>query len=380
MNQATTQRISLSVYFFLYGFGFATWASRIPSIKVNFDFNEAELGNLLLVMPISSLIGLPISGWLVSKYNSRVPLIVSYVVLVYSLFIIGSAETLVDLVIGVALFAFCTRIGNISVNTMSLALQKTLEKKIIGSFHGLWSLGGLFGALFSTFMVSANVSMKDHFLYVCVFSLILGLVAFPYLLKNDKSTVGNKLILGKPDKYILYLGLMVFFGALCEGGMFDWSGVYFKEVVGEEVFTLGYLIFMTIMALSRFYSDKLIDQIGMKSTYLLGAVIVTLGIFLVIVFPSYWPVLIGFSLVGIGVSSVIPMTFSLAGNSKKYSPGMAISIISTYGIIGMLIGPPLVGYLAHLVGLKYSFGLFIVCGLMLIPLSKAFFNLKETGD
>jgi len=173
MNQATTQRISLSVYFFLYGFGFATWASRIPSIKVNFDFNEAELGNLLLVMPISSLIGLPISGWLVSKYNSRVPLIVSYVVLVYSLFIIGSAETLVDLVIGVALFAFCTRIGNISVNTMSLALQKTLEKKIIGSFHGLWSLGGLFGALFSTFMVSANVSMKDHFLYVCVFSLIL---------------------------------------------------------------------------------------------------------------------------------------------------------------------------------------------------------------
>ena len=380
MNQATTQRISLSVYFFLYGFGFATWASRIPSIKVNFDFNEAELGNLLLVMPISSLIGLPISGWLVSKYNSRVPLIVSYVVLVYSLFIIGSAETLVDLVIGVALFAFCTRIGNISVNTMSLALQKTLEKKIIGSFHGLWSLGGLFGALFSTFMVSANVSMKDHFLYVCVFSLILGLVAFPYLLKNDKSTVGNKLILGKPDKYILYLGLMVFFGALCEGGMFDWSGVYFKEVVGEEVFTLGYLIFMTFMALSRFYSDKLIDQIGMKSTYLLGAVIVTLGIFLVIVFPYYWPVLIGFSLVGIGVSSVIPMTFSLAGNSKKYSPGMAISIISTYGIIGMLIGPPLVGYLAHLVGLKYSFVLFIVCGLMLIPLSRNFFRLEETKN
>jgi MFS family permease len=380
MNQTATQRISLSVYFFLLGFGFASWASRIPSIKSNFDFNEVELGNLLLVMPISSLIGLPISGWLVSKYNSRVPLIISFGVLVFSLFGIGSAETLVDLVIGVALFAFCTRIANISVNTMSLALQKTQEKKIIGSFHGLWSLGGLLGALFSTFMVSANVLMTDHFLYVCIFSLILGLGAFPFLMKNDKSTAGNKLILGKPDKYILYLGLMVFFGALCEGGMFDWSGVYFKEVVGEEVFTLGYLIFMTFMALSRFFSDKLIDQIGMKNTYLLGAGIVTLGMLVVIIYPSYWPVLIGFSLVGIGVSSVIPMTFSLAGNSKKYSPGMAISIISTYGIIGMLIGPPMVGYLAHLVGLKYSFVLFIVCGLMLIPLSKAFFNLKEVGD
>lgn len=377
MNQTTTQRISLSVYFFLIGFVFATWASRIPSIKINFDFNEAELGNLLLIMPISSLVGLPISGWLLSKYNSRVPLLVSFIVLLFSLFEIGKAETLIDLIIGVAVFAFCIRIANIAANTMSLSLQKMQEKKIIGAFHGLWSLGGLLGALFSTLMVSANILMKDHFLYVFIMSLVLGVGAFPFLMKNDKSASGNKLILGKPDKYILYLGLMVFFGALCEGGMFDWSGVYFNEVVGEEVFTVGYLIFMTFMALSRFYSDKLSDQIGMKNTYLLGAAIVTLGMLLVIIFPSYWPVLIGFSLVGIGVASVFPMTFSLAGNSKKYSPGMAISIISTYGIIGMLIGPPLVGYLAHLIGLRYAFTLFILFGLMLIPLSHMFFRLKN---
>lgn len=376
MDQIKSQRISLSAYFFLLGFGFATWASRIPSIKSNFDFNEAELGNLLLVMPISSLIGLPFSGWLVSKYNSRIPLIISFVCIAFSLYGIGVAQSLTELIIGVAVFAFCTRIANIAVNTMSLALQKKQEKKIIGSFHGLWSLGGLFGALFSTIMVSNTVLMKDHFLYVSIISLLLGLLSFPFLMKNDKTEAGNKLILGKPDKYILYLGLMVFFGALCEGGMFDWSGVYFKEVVGEEVFTLGYLIFMTFMALSRFYSDKLTEAIGMKNTYLLGAAIVTLGMSLVIIFPSYWPVLIGFSLVGIGVAAVFPMTFSLAGNSKKYSPGMAISIISTYGIIGMLIGPPLVGYLAHLIGLKYAFILFILCGLMLIPLSRGFFKLE----
>lgn len=377
MKQNESQRLSLSMYFFLLGFGFATWASRIPSIKSNFDFNEAELGNLLLVMPISSLIGLPISGWLVSKFNSRFPLFISFIILVISLLLIGYAGTLFELVVAVSLFAFCTRIANIAVNTMSLALQKTQEKKIIGSFHGLWSLGGLTGALFSTIMVSNNVLMNDHFLYVSLASLILAILSFPFLMVKDKSSSGNKLILGKPDKYILYLGLMVFFGALCEGGMFDWSGVYFKEVVGEEVFTVGYLIFMTFMALSRFFSDKLVDHIGMKNTYLLGAGIVTLGMGIVIIFPSYWPVLIGFSLVGIGVASVFPMTFSLAGSSRKYSPGMAISIISTYGIIGMLIGPPLVGYLAHLIGLKYAFILFILCGLMLIPLSRAFFRLEN---
>jgi MFS family permease len=171
---------------------------------------------------------------------------------------------------------------------------------------------------------------------------------------------------------------MVFFAALCEGGMFDWSGVYFKEVVGEEVFTLGYLLFMSFMAFSRFYSDRLSEKLGLQKTYLLGSLIVTAGMLIAIIFPNYWPVLIGFSLVGIGVAAVFPMTFGLAGKSKKYSPGMAISIISTYGIIGMLIGPPLVGYLAHAIGLRYAFILFILSGLMLIPLSRRLFALEES--
>ena len=380
MDQSSKERISLSIYFFLLGFGFASWASRIPSIKTNFDFNEAELGNLLLAMPISSLIGLPISGWLVSRFNSRVPLFFSFVVFAISLYGVGYATRLDELVLAVSLFSFAMRIANISVNTQSLALQKLRSKKIIGSFHGLWSLGGLAGALFSTIMVKMQVPMKEHLLYVSIISLFLAVIAFPYLLKKDRSDVGNRLVFGKPDKYILYLGLMVFFAALCEGGMFDWSGVYFKEVVGEEIFTLGYLLFMAFMAFSRFYSDRLTERIGMQKTYMLGASIVTFGMLLAIIFPYFWPVLIGFSLVGIGVASVFPMTFGLAGHSKKYSPGMAISIISTYGIIGMLIGPPLVGYLAHLLSLQYAFILFILSGLMLIPLSRRLFALNEIQE
>lgn len=378
MNADSRQRVSLSFFFFLLGFGFASWASRIPSIKTNFDFNEAELGNLLLAMPISSMIGLPISGWLVSRFNSRIPLFVAFLFFAISLAGIGYASNLGQLVIAVSAFSFCMRIANISVNTQSLALQQQRSKKIIGSFHGLWSLGGLAGALFSTVMVKLQVPMKEHFFYVAVFSVFLAMISFPFLLKKDKSEIGNRLVLGKPDKYILYLGLMIFFAALCEGGMFDWSGVYFKEVVGEDLFTLGYLMFMAFMAFSRFYSDRLIEKIGMRKTYLIGAMIMTSGMLLAIIFPYYWPVMIGFSLVGIGVSSVFPMTFSMAGNSKKYSPGMAISIISTYGIIGMLIGPPLVGYLAHLIGLKYAFILFILSGLMLIPLSQRLFALEDS--
>lgn len=373
MDIKNKQRVSLSIFFFMAGFGFATWASRIPSIKFLYDLNEAQLGNLLLTMPVSSLIGLPISGWLVSKFDSRIPLFSSFIFFSLSLALIGFANNLLLLVSGIFLFSFCMRILNISMNTQSLTLQKSFPKKIIGSFHGLWSTGGLAGVGFSTLMISMKISMPVHLLVVASFSLISSLFIYNYLIRNDRSSQGNKLRLGKPDKFILYLGILVFLAALCEGGMFDWSGVYFKEVVGADVFTLGYLTFMIFMALSRFLTDKLVEVIGMKKMYFISSAFIVSGLGLMTGFPYFWPSLIGFALVGIGVAAIIPMTFILAGTSHKYSPGMAISIITTYAIVGMLLGPPLIGYLAHLFNLRISFIFLLIAGLMIIPVSKLFF-------
>lgn len=374
MEAKQKQRIALSVYFFISGFGFATWASRIPTLKAQFGLNEAELGNLLLVMPVSSLVGLPISGWLVSRFDSRVPLLVSFIFFSVSLALIGYSHNILVLIGAVFLFSFCMRIVNIAMNTQSITLQKSFPKKIIGSFHGIWSSGGLAGVLFSTLVISYDVNMVIHLFLVAVFSLLAGILPYSYLLKKDRVTQGNKLNLGKPDKFIVYLGFLVFFAAICEGGMFDWSGVFFKEVVKEEIFTTGYLIFMIFMALSRFFSDRIIDRIGMEKMYILSASIIIVGIGLMILLPYFWPALIGFSLVGLGVAAIFPMTFALAGTSEKYSPGMAISIIATYAIIGMLLGPPLIGYLAHLFNLKVAFLLLMLSGLMLIPISQLFFK------
>lgn len=377
MTENAKQRLALSLYFLLSGFCFATWASRIPTIKMLYDFNEAELGNLLLVLPISSLAGLPISGWLVSKFDSRTPLIVSFVAFSFALAFIGYSNSVVMLVVAVFLFSFCMRILNISMNTQSITLQKNFLRKIIGSFHGIWSTGGILGVGFSTLMVKMDVSMKHHLLIVGIFSLIVSLIAYPFLLKNDKSPHGNKIIIGKPDKLIMLLGFLVFFAAVCEGGMFDWSGVYFKEVIKEDLFTIGYLMFMVFMALSRFSIDFLIDKIGMQRMYVISSTLVTIGISTAIIFPYFWPALIGFGIVGIGVAAIFPMTFMLAGTSKKYSAGIALSIVTTYGIVGMLVGPPLIGYIAHAFNLKVSFVLFILAGLMLIPISRLFFKFKS---
>lgn len=373
MDLKNKQRIFLSLFFFLSGFCFASWTSRIPTIKTNFGYNEAQLGTILLFMPVSSLIGLPFSGWLVSRYDSRVPLAGGFLFLSFAVLGIGLAPSTAWLIASISLLSFSFRILNISLNTQALHLQKQFKKKINGSFHGLWSTGGIAGVGFCTVLVGFDVPMDIHLSVVAVLTFGITLYGQGYLLRNDRAATGNRLILGKPDPYIVYLGLMVFFAAICEGGMFDWGGVFFKEVVRVEIFTWGYLFFMICMALSRFASDIIVEKIGMPKTYIISATFIFAGIALPVLLPAFWPSLVGFCLVGLGTASIIPMTFTLAGNNKKYSPGMAISIIATYSIVGMLIGPPLIGYLAHAFNLRLSFITFAMAGLMLIPISQLFF-------
>lgn len=377
MDLKNKQRVFLGVFFFLSGVSFSSWASRIPTIKGAFDLNEAELGTILLTMPISSLIGLPLSGWIVSKLDSRIPIAVAFVLNAFCLCFIGFAQTTTLLVVGIFLFALSMRILNIAMNTQAITLQRQFNRKINGSFHGLWSTGGIVGVGFTTLLIAFEVSMPLHLALVSGAAVLVTFFSYRHLLRNDKAPAGNKLGFGKPDPFILHLGLLVFCAAICEGGMFDWSGIYFQQVVRVELFTSGYLIFMTSMALSRFVSDRFIDLIGMETTYIVSAVFIFLGISLAILLPSFWPAMAGFSLVGFGTASIIPMTYTLAGTSKKYSPGMAISLIATFGIVGMLLGPPLIGYLAHAFSLKVSFILFAIAGFMLIPVSRKFFLMSR---
>jgi MFS family permease len=118
----------------------------------------------------------------------------------------------------------------------------------------------------------------------------------------------------------------------------------------------------------------------MAKMYIMSGSLVCAGILLAVAVPSFWPSLIGFCLVGFGCASVIPMTFSLAGHSKKYSPGMAISIIATYSIVGMLIGPPVIGYISHAFNLRIAFLVFAATGLMMIPISRLLFRQIQSTE
>jgi MFS family permease len=363
-------RFALSVFFFISGFCFSSWASRIPSIKLTFDMNEAELGSFLFILPICSLIGLPISGWLISKFDSRYLLISGFLIYIFSLLGVGYASNIQLLTVTVCFFAFGLRAINISMNTQAIQLQKRYRRTINGSFHGIWSFGGLCGILIATTMIYFDITMFVHLAVVVVFALILSLSAFSYLLKNDRETVGNKLRLGSPDKFIFYTGLVVFCAAVCEGGIYDWSSVYFREVINAELFTLSYLVFMIAMTILRFFTDVLTNLLGMKKLFLISASVVVFGVLILIIFPNFYLALVGFFITGLGVASIFPMSFSLASHSKKYAPGLAISIVGTYATVGVLLAPPFVGYVAHLFSLNLAFLIFVGAAFLLIIFSR----------
>ena len=317
---------------------------------------------------------------MVSKFDNRIPLQIASFTFLLSLLFIGFAPSIWWVVLALVVFSVSLRVINIAINTQSIAIQEKFEKKIVGTFHGIWSIGGILGVLFSTIMIKFKISIEWHLIMVAVLGILMILFAFPYLLRNDKARSGNGFRLGKPSKYISLLGLIVFFAAICEGGMYDWNGVYFKEVVKEEVFTYGYLLFMVCMTISRLTIDKMMEKFGMKKLYILGSFLIMIGVTMAVVFPYFWTALIGFCMVGFGVSGLYPMTYILAGRAKKYSVGIVISIVSTYSTIGMFLGPPIIGYLAHAFGLQRAFITFIVGGLMFIPLSKMVFDHLKNRD
>src|SRR5690606_35039484 len=204
------QRIALSAYFLLSGICFSSWASRIPTLKTNYNLSEEDLGNLLMIMPASAIIGIPLSGWLVAKFDSRTPLQIASVAFLLSLFALSWDLSLIGIAFALVIFSVALRIINIAINTQSLAIQEKFEKKIVGSFHGVWSIGGILGVLFSTIMLKYDISIFWHFLFIAIFGCLIILSMFPFLIKNDRAKVGAKFKLGKPSKYITLLGFMVF--------------------------------------------------------------------------------------------------------------------------------------------------------------------------
>ena len=361
----STMRIAVSAFYFCMGFSFASWASRIPDIKTKLQLSEGELGSILLALPIGQLLMMPVSGRLVTKYGSRT--ILSFAILLYAIELtnLGWATQGWQLALALFIFGIVGNMSNISVNTQGVLAEKIYGRPIMTTFHGVWSMAGFSGALIGLLMMNLKVPPRQHFIIVASMVFIIALIARRYLIAGTSAPVERKKFFSKPEGILVKLGIIAFCSMAAEGAMFDWSGVYFREIVKapHSLVILGYATFMVMMATGRFAGDRIIARMGRKKTLQLSGVFIFTGLLISVLFPYLVTATIGFFIVGLGVSSVIPTVYSTAAKSAKTSPGMALAGVSSIGFLGFLIGPPLIGYIAQISSLQYSFAVVALFGL-----------------
>lgn len=360
-----SHRIAAAVFFFIFGFCFASWASRIPVIQQKLGLSETQLGMVLFALPIGLFISLPVSGWLVSRKGSKKVVCIAALGYACILVTLGFAEKTFQLVLALFAFGFAGNMGNISVNTQAVGVESLYKRNIMASFHGIWSLAGFSGAAAGSLMNGLGIAPGYHFLIVLTFVVSIFLVAARFLLHKDNQAKENPPFFALPHKSLLSLGLIAFCSMLCEGAMFDWSGIYFKKVIlaKPSLVGAGYTAFMSTMALSRFVADYFTSKYGFTRIVQASGLIIMAGLSLAVLMPYLYTAIAGFLLTGIGVSSIVPLVYSAAGKSKILSPGIALASVSTISFFGFLIGPPLIGVLAGISSLRLSFAVIALMGL-----------------
>ncbi|MEC4003953.1 MFS transporter [Flavobacterium sp. SUN052] len=354
-------RWAVSLLYFGMGLCFATWASRIPVIKSALHLSEGQLGSILFALPVGQLLAMPFSGKLVNRFGSHKVLAISLFFYVIGMISLGLASEGWHLALGLFVYGLFGNFCNIAVNTQGVYTEELFKKTLMGSFHGSWSLAGFVGALVGLIMLYFNITTVIHFCIMAVLIMIILFLNYNYLIKvkSKNEVTEEKKGFIKPDSGLIWLGVIGFCCMASEGVMFDWSGVYFKEIVKAPgaLVILGYTSFMVMMATGRFVGDKLIHKYGAKTILQISGSVISIGLFLAVLFPYLIPCTLSFMLVGIGVSSVVPTVYSLAGKNTSVSTSSALTIVSSVSFLGFLMGPPLIGYVAEMTSLKYSFGL-----------------------
>jgi MFS family permease len=360
-------RLAVSSYFLCCGLIFSTWASRIPATKDFFNLNEAKLGTVLFMLPFGSLVALPVAGWSVHRLGSRWMTLVSAIGYALLLMAIGYCTRIWQLSLVLFFFGFLGDILNIAMNTQGLGVQKRMNRPILSSMHGLWSLGALCGAVIGGWTMRRGWSTTEHFTWVAAVIILTALAICAFLITEEPKAAGTQKLFTRPGRALLLLGLICFCTAMCEGAMADWSSLYYRQVQDSpgKVSTTGYTAFTFAMAIGRLVGDRFIQRLRYRKTLMLNGLLIAAGLGLALGIQLPVAVIIGYAMVGLGVSSVIPIVYMIAGKSTVMAPAAALAAVSTIGFTGFLFGPPLIGFIAQEVGLRLALLTVLVLGLVI---------------
>ena len=353
------QRLAVNIMFFTNGFMFANWVARLPEIQAVYGITNLQLGTILAVSAVGALCSMPFAGWFAVRFGSYK--ITSFAAVLFCLCVPFVPILQYPSVLASILFFFGLIGGamDVSMNEQAVLVEKTYEKPIMSSFHAVFSIGTALGAGISALFAKFEITLFYHFVAIGIFCLILVLFAIPNLVKAPpKKEIEEK---GKafmlPSKAILPLGVIALCALTGEGGLSDWSAKYFTEVLKKtpDIGAFGFMTFASAMTIGRIFGDTIVKRFNQRNTLIFSSLIALIGLFLVIIFPILPVVFAGFFIVGLGLSNVVPIVYSSAGNTEGINPSVGIAMATTIGYTGFFFGPPLIGFLSHAYGLQIAF-------------------------
>ncbi|WND32858.1 MFS transporter (plasmid) [Streptomyces sp. BB1-1-1] len=366
-GQLSRARRSVSGYFFINGVAFSSWVARIPDIKERLGLSDGLLGAALLVAAVGTVLGLASVGRYVDQLSADSVSRWASAAVSIGLVGPGLAPNLTVLMASLMFFGLAGGAYNVSMNAQAVAVDRAYGRQIITSFHAAYSVGGLLGSALGSLAVRLDVAPAVSF-PVLAGALMAGALACgrgqvrTAAFGQPPAPGGARQRVRRLDGRLMLLGACCFACLLAEGAIADWSGVYLREDVAlsAALAPTGYMFFSVAMASGRLVADRLAASIGAKRLVTCSALLASGGLCTGLLSNQGTAAVIGFGVFGAGLACVMPQMFKVAGNLFPHETGRAVAAVATLGYAGLLSGPPLIGLLAHLLGLPTALGLLVL--------------------
>jgi MFS family permease len=342
-------RVTTSIVFVLHAALFASWTPHIPLVKERLGLDTGGLGLALLGAPLGSMIALALVGGLIARWGSRRGVLVLLIANALAAPLLGLAWHPVALFVALAILGGCQGGLDVAMNSQGVEVERAYGKSILVSFHAFWSLGAFAGAALGSLAIRLGVGLTAQMVgfgaVIVAAAWFLTRPMFP-----DASTAGEHHFAAPwRDLRVLLLGGLMFAGLLCEGAVGDWAAVYLREDLAVPAASagLGYAVFAIMMMVGRALGDRWVARYGPVRVVAVTAAIGGVGLAFGLLVGRPWAALIGFGAFGLGIACIVPIIFSVAATRSAAHAGQAIAGASTVGWTGFLLGPPLIGFLAH---------------------------------
>ncbi|MGB7980962.1 MAG: MFS transporter [Candidatus Nanopelagicales bacterium] len=341
------------------GFGFASWASRIPQVRAELGLTPGELGIVLLAIAVGSLLALPTAGLVVHRLGAARTIVVMSILTALGIAVagVGVLVGVAPVAIGLGVMGFGNGAWDVAMNVEGAAVEARLGRTIMSRFHAGFSVGTVLGALVGAAMNVLRVPVTVHLLAVAVLLAVAMPLAtrgfLPAGAQQDGDQVGERRhpLRAWLEPRTLLIGLFVLTMAFAEGTANDWLGVAAIDGYGASAAlgSLAYGVFVASMTVGRWYGSAILDRFERVPVLRVSAATALVGLLIVVSGANLAVAMVGMVLWGLGTALGFPVGMSAAADDPRHAAGR-VSVVATIGYVAFLAGPPLIGILGDQVG------------------------------